>query len=182
MTPRTAAIDSATSGPAATQELGAARPATTSATLPASAHVAVALAIDAGDLPEGAHQFDLTLTSDDPANPTLAVPVVLEVGDTPTAAPDMPRDVALLGAVPNPFNPQTQVRFELPSAQHALLQVFDVQGRLVRVLVDGVRPAGRNQARWDGRDRQGRAVASGTYFARLRSGDAQQVRSMVLVR
>jgi subtilisin family serine protease len=155
---------------------------TTSGTIAAAGYAAVELTLDAADLTEGSHTFDLILASNDPDNPTLAVPVILEVGDVVLDAADVPGAVTLQGAVPNPFNPQTVVHFALPTAQHVSLQVYDVQGRLVRELVDGTRPAGPNQARWDGRDRSGRAVASGTYFARLLAGGGPQVKSMVLVR
>ena len=62
------------------------------------------------------------------------------------------------------------------------LRLYDVQGRLVRELVSEVRPGGLHEARWDGYDNSGRAVASGTYFARLRFGDQSRVKSLVLVR
>ncbi len=156
-------------------------PGTTAGTLAAADFAEVDLGIDAAGLADGNHQFDLMLTSDDPDNPSLAVPVIIRVGTT-TSVDALPRAAVLVGALPNPFNPQTTVRFALPASQHASLRVYDVQGRLVRELVDEVRPAGQNDASWDGRDRQGRAVASGTYFARLVSGGVMQVKSMVLVR
>jgi len=62
------------------------------------------------------------------------------------------------------------------------LTVYDVQGRLVRSLLDEVRSAGANQVNWDGRDSTGRGAASGTYFARLESGGMTSVKAMVLVR
>lgn len=142
----------------------------------------VGLTVDATDLQEGEHWFNLRLLSDDPANGNIIVQVRVTVGDPVLAADDLPQAVTLVGAVPNPFNPLTTVRFALPADQHASLRVYDLQGRLVRELVDDVRPAGQNEARWDGRDRQGRAVASGTYFARLVSDGQVQVKSMVLVR
>ena len=92
------------------------------------------------------------------------------------------RSFALLGAVPNPFNPTTLVRFTLPAIQHAALGLYDVRGRLVRTLVDGVQTAGLNEMRWDGRDARGRAVSSGTYFARLQAADQVLVKSLTLVR
>jgi hypothetical protein len=57
-----------------------------------------------------------------------------------------------------------------------------VAGRLVRVLVDGVRPAGRYVELWDGRDADGRAVASGVYFYRLDAGAYSRTLKMVLAR
>jgi subtilisin family serine protease len=151
-------------------------------TLPPAGYEIVTLSADANGLAEGNHQFDLALTSNDPANGTLNVPVTLVVGHSTSAVGSLPEAFALTGVVPNPFNPQTAIHFTLPQTQTVYLRVYDVQGHLVRELVDGVKPAGPNQVNWDGRDGSGRSVASGTYFARLESGGLTSVKSMVLVR
>ena len=102
---------------------------------------------------------------------------------TPSAAPT-PRATALVlePAVPNPFNPQTVIRFDLPVAGRAKLAVYDLAGRLVRTLVEGEQPAGPGEATWNGCDAAGRGLPSGTYFARLEAdGDVRTTR-MSLVR
>lgn len=76
----------------------------------------------------------------------------------------------LLGAAPNPFNPRTSVRFSLPAEADVELDLHDASGRLVAVLASARFAAGEHAVPWDGRDRDGRAVASGTYYARLRAG------------
>jgi hypothetical protein len=83
---------------------------------------------------------------------------------------------------PNPFNPQTQIAFDLPSTGRAEIRIYDVRGRLVRTLVDEQRPAGHQILRWDGRDDDGREVASGTYFYRLSAPGVNESRKMVVVR
>ena len=62
------------------------------------------------------------------------------------------------------------------------LRIYDLAGRLVRVLGADAYPAGVHSVRWNGTDAQGRAVASGTYYARLTSKGRQRVSSLVLVR
>ncbi len=124
----------------------------------------------------------LTFSSNDGDEPSLVIPVAMTVGDGTTPVGDTPVAFGLQGAVPNPFNPQTMIHYSLPVSGHVDLRLYDIQGRLVRSLVDGIRSSGANQARWDGRDDSGRSVASGTYFARLRSGGEATVKSMVLVR
>ncbi|MBK7188689.1 MAG: hypothetical protein IPH86_08470 [bacterium] len=76
----------------------------------------------------------------------------------------------MLGAArPNPFNPSTTIAFTMSSAQHAVLAVYTVDGRLVRTLLDGSLPAGAQTAHWDGTGgNDGRPVAPGTYLYRLR--------------
>ncbi len=85
----------------------------------------------------------------------------------------VPVATRLLGNAPNPFNPQTSIRFALAAADagdRVRLRVYDVRGKLVRTLVDGALPAGEHAIVWDGRDGQGRAAASGVYLYRLETG------------
>lgn len=72
-----------------------------------------------------------------------------------------------LAAQPNPFNPTTSISFMNPDEGRIRLAIYDVSGRLVRILADGELPAGRAHVSWDGRDDEGRSLASGVYFARL---------------
>ncbi len=83
---------------------------------------------------------------------------------------------------PNPFNPLTTISFVLAEETPVRLRVFDPGGRLVRTLVAGIRPAGMNAIRWDGRDDLGRPVASGAYFYRLWTAETETTRRMTLVR
>ncbi|MBK8166929.1 MAG: hypothetical protein IPK64_13380 [bacterium] len=88
----------------------------------------------------------------------------------------------LVGIAPNPFNPQTTIRYALPVGGPARLAVFDVAGRLIRTLVDGTMPEGGHEVTWDGRDAVGREVPSGSYLARLEFGGKAEVARMGLVR
>lgn len=83
---------------------------------------------------------------------------------------------------PNPFNPQVQLRYELPAAGFARLEIFDARGRMVRTLACAAREAGEHVVSWDGADELGREQASGLYFARLRSAGAEAVRKLLLLR
>jgi len=89
---------------------------------------------------------------------------------------------ALAGAVPNPFNPRTVIRFSIPSSGHADLVIFDVSGRSVRRLANGSMSAGMHEVSWDGRDDAGRSVASGVYFCRLTAGTHSAEQKMVLMK
>jgi hypothetical protein len=83
---------------------------------------------------------------------------------------------------PNPFNPHTTFFFTLPQAEPIRLTVYDVQGRIVATLADEVREAGEHRVSWDGRDRQGSAVASGVYVVRLHSPHGSHARKITLAR
>ncbi|MGD8395235.1 MAG: PQQ-binding-like beta-propeller repeat protein, partial [Candidatus Eiseniibacteriota bacterium] len=92
----------------------------------------------------------------------------------------------LVGNAPNPFNPFTTIRFDLGPAdgqrQPVSLRIYDVGGRLVRVLVNARRESGHHTVVWDGRNDQGREVASAVYFYRLEAGDQTFSRKLVLAR
>lgn len=83
---------------------------------------------------------------------------------------------------PNPFNPTTIIRFDLPYAVHVKLCVYSVKGELVATIVDQHMTEGRKEVGWDAKDSRGRAVTSGVYFYRLVAGDFVQTRKMVLLK
>ncbi len=93
--------------------------------------------------------------------------------ETRNETPDArPAGVILHTASPNPFNPVTTIAFALPRQEAVTLRIFDLQGRLIRTLINHeARKEGRHAARWDGRDDTGRQAASGTYFYRLEAGN-----------
>jgi hypothetical protein len=82
-----------------------------------------------------------------------------------------------------PFNPQTVIAFEILAPATVSLRVFDVSGRLVRVLMGGEFVAeGRRQVIWSGRDESGQAVAAGVYFYRLDADGYSLTKSMALIK
>jgi hypothetical protein len=100
----------------------------------------------------------------------------------PLPTPERRPRTGLTAVVPNPFNPQTTIHYELASPGDLNLSVYDVTGRLVRSLVAGPKTAGTFQAVWDGTDRRGRPAASGIYFARLTVGGESFARKIVLLK
>ncbi len=90
--------------------------------------------------------------------------------------------MALSPGSPNPFMAETALLFSLPTPEHAVIEVYDVSGRLVTTLVDGSMPAGANRVVWDGRDSHGGPAASGIYFCRAQVGEWHEARKVVLLR
>ncbi len=84
--------------------------------------------------------------------------------------------------MPNPFNPNTVIGYYLPERCHVRLEVFDVTGSIVKVLVDGSKPEGNHSADWNGRGGNGAEAASGVYFYRLKTGKETLTRKMILLR
>lgn len=83
---------------------------------------------------------------------------------------------------PNPFNPATTIRFDIPQEGVAELSIYNMLGQRVRHLLKGSLPPGRYDIIWDGRNEAGQTVASGVYLYRLRIGRFVATRKMVLVR
>jgi hypothetical protein len=105
--------------------------------------------------------------------------------DTVTAVGDangLPHATAISTIYPNPFNPRTTIAFELAESATIELAVFDLRGRLVRVLKSGPMPVGRHQAIWDGQDDKGRAVPTGTYVCRLNTPQGSQTKKLTLAK
>jgi len=100
-----------------------------------------------------------------------------------TAVPDIAHGGLLLSPnVPNPFNPRTEIRFELARSGRTRLTIFDARGMVVRRLLDTDLGTGRHTRTWDGRDDAGRALGSGTYLYRLESDGEIVARKMLLIR
>jgi FlgD Ig-like domain len=87
-----------------------------------------------------------------------------------------------LGSRPNPFNPSTSLEFTLQADGFVSVRVYSLDGRLVRVLADEWRSAGLHELSWDGRDEQGRGVASGAYVVRLDTPDARDQIKVLLAK
>jgi len=88
----------------------------------------------------------------------------------------------LLGNFPNPFNPETSIRFNVASAEHITINIYNTRGQLVRSLVNGAFEQGVHTAIWNGRDDNGNHVSSGYYLYKMRSGDFAQTRRMILIK
>ena len=141
------------------------------------------------DDPWGWRDWHLTVTVGDPGTPG-SVPIGQSVASgciDPSGTPEdtnLPVTRALLMQnTPNPFNPQTTIAFEISEQAAVSLLVFDVSGRLVRVLIDNeIVEGGRHEAVWNGRDDTGRKVATGVYFYRIEAGQWSEMKRMALIK
>ncbi len=105
---------------------------------------------------------------------------------TPVEENPGPSVLTLYQNTPNPFNPATQVVFEIPGTRGSnvptSLRIYDLQGRLIRTLVSEPLAATRHMITWDGRNDQGQMVASGVYAYRLVAGNLTASRQMTLLK
>ena len=93
----------------------------------------------------------------------------------------MPRITALHKAAPNPFGSATTIGYDLSSPGHVRLQIFDVQGRVRRQLIDITQPAGSYEVEWRGRGQSGLELPAGVYFYRLDAPGYRQTRKLLLM-
>ncbi|MFH1734682.1 MAG: T9SS type A sorting domain-containing protein, partial [bacterium] len=100
-----------------------------------------------------------------------------DLSDGPGSASIMPETTMLHVAFPNPFNPTTEISYELRVAGSVLLNVYDIQGREVARLVDGYRDVGHHEVTFDGS-----GLASGVYIYQLNTDEMSASRKFVLMK
>jgi hypothetical protein len=95
---------------------------------------------------------------------------------------NIPDEFVLYSNYPNPFNPTTKIDYGLPEASNVQLIIYDILGREVTTLVNGVQDAGYKSITWHGTDAFGRNVGAGVYFYLIQAGEFRQVKKMVLLK
>ncbi len=110
---------------------------------------------------------------------------ILVTSVEPGSNPIIPESQILLGNYPNPFNPTTIIHFTIPrdlTNSKAKLVIYDVQGRIVKTLVDETLSAGNYLSRWDATNDSGDKVSTGVYFYSLQAGDRTVSKKMVYLK
>jgi len=95
---------------------------------------------------------------------------------------NLPLTFALSKSKPNPFSARVSIRYALPHDVETRVAIYDVCGRVVKILVDGARVAGFHETGWDGRDENHRLVTNGVYFLRMNAGKWTASEKLLLVR
>ncbi|NIW45011.1 MAG: T9SS type A sorting domain-containing protein, partial [Gammaproteobacteria bacterium] len=95
---------------------------------------------------------------------------------------NLPQSYELYQNHPNPFNPETEIRFYLPEPNHVSIRIYNIRGEEIRSLVDSPYTPGSHKIRWDGKDNNGNPVSSGIYLYQLQTNTFSQVRKMSLLR
>lgn len=111
-------------------------------------------------------------------------PLSVTVGDGTTGptTPDIPVFTALLNAYPNPFNPNTNLRYSLKEAGSVRMDIYNAKGQLVRSMNASHATPGYFSMTWDGRDASGKQVGSGVYMYRMTSGQYTAAKKMILAK
>jgi FlgD Ig-like domain len=114
-----------------------------------------------------------------PGNDSLTCYVTVEATGIEQPPTSIPVSLVFAGTSPNPFADRTTLSYTLPSAAPVHLRAYSATGRLVRVLLSGVQPAGRHVLTWDGRDAQQRRLGRGIYFFRFESGSFKSIEQLI---
>ncbi len=83
---------------------------------------------------------------------------------------------------PNPFNPTTNIQYQLPESVHVIMSIYNICGQCIKVLVDEQMDAGSYSTRWDGKNHSGECVPSGVYFCRMDAGKFSRTMKMILLK
>ncbi|MBP7310703.1 MAG: choice-of-anchor J domain-containing protein, partial [Candidatus Cloacimonetes bacterium] len=96
--------------------------------------------------------------------------------------PEIQLSTKLMSAFPNPFNPNTNLRYSLKEAGNVAIDVYNLKGQLIRSFKASHSSPGFYQVAWDGRDNNGQLVSSGIYMYRMSSGRYSATKKMILAK
>jgi Secretion system C-terminal sorting domain/HYDIN/CFA65/VesB-like, Ig-like domain/Nidogen-like len=153
----------------------------TNGTLSATANEDVTFTCDSHGLPAGDYEGVAIIRSNDPDEGELTVTITMTVSISSAGEIGLiPETTELQSCYPNPFNPTTIIPFKLSNSEHVTLEVINVLGQRVAVLVNEKLNAGSYQITWNSRDLA--SLTSGTYFYRMTAGSYTNIQKMVLVK
>ena len=137
------------------------------------------LKFDTQGIEAGTYEVDMYVYSNDPEQAFKVIPVQLNVNNevSTETGDERPEGISLSQNYPNPFNPGTMIRYQLPATSDVQLEVFDVLGRKVATLENGLVQAGTHEVFFDAS-----GLSSGIYIYRLNTGQQVLTRQMVLVK
>jgi hypothetical protein len=95
---------------------------------------------------------------------------------------NLPLKTQLTGNYPNPFNPDTTIKFSLKETGQVRLDIFNTKGQKVTTLVNSNLEKGQHQINWDGKDDNGKAVTSGIYYYKMTTKDFSNIKKMMLIK
>ena len=123
-----------------------------------------------------AYDDEYSVTSD--SGQFILIRSLLSVNETL----DIPKDFVLHHNYPNPFNPTTTIRYDLPKDSKVQIMIYDIMGRVVRILVNEKQNGGYKSIIWNGPNDFGQEVGMGMYFYRISAGGFVQIKKMVLLK
>jgi hypothetical protein len=128
----------------------------------------------------GIHQCEIVITDN---RQETRIPVTVNVtAANATDEVEISEVVVLMGNYPNPFNPETDIRFLMQEAGDVDITIYNVRGQVVKTLSSMGLTAGEHSINWQGKDQSGRPVSSGVYFYEFSTSDYTTTKKMVLMK
>ncbi len=142
-----------------------------------------------GGIPAGEHELlrwqntglEMPVISEAIAADRSAQPIAVRILST-AKSEVLPREFAIKQNFPNPFNPTTQIAYDVPHAEQVRIDIYNVLGQRVVTVVDAPHQPGRYSITWSGTDESGRGVASGVYLYRITAGTFVESKKMMLLK
>ena len=134
-------------------------------------------------LDEGFYQFAVKSVHTNNVESAPAFSAIVEkttLADSP--ADLIPMVTALNGNYPNPFNPETNISYQLSESSNVNLSIYNVKGQKIRSLINGIEEAGHKNIIWTGKDDSGKDVSSGVYFYKLKTTKYNKIKKMILMK
>ena len=97
-------------------------------------------------------------------------------------AHDLPSNFGIKSAYPNPFNPVTHLRYDLPQKEIVNITIYDMMGKVVKTLVNGSQTAGFKSVQWNATNDKNEPVSAGLYLYTFQAGKVRQTKKMVLLK
>ena len=135
--------------------------------------------VDNGFIIAGSKQYSGNYTEDVVLAKVNSNGLITTINETES---ELPNVFELYQNCPNPFNPITNINYQLPTTSKVSIEIYSVTGQLVNILVDQVQTSGNYSISWNAKDSQGQEVSSGIYFIKMQTFDFSDIKKMVLVR
>ena len=137
--------------------------------------------INSSILDEGEYSLDLNIYTNDPENEIISIPMnlvrYLNILDN-----YIPNSYKLHSNYPNPFNPTTKIKYDLPQDNMVTITIHDIMGRNVTTLMKAKQTAGFHSLKWDAKNNIGVGVAAGIYIYTIQAGEFRATKKMVLLK
>ena len=135
--------------------------------------------INTEDMEIGLHECEIVITDN---RLETRIPVTVEVLEPIETDEDEVSSAFDIGNYPNPFNPVTDIKFNMQEAGIVNLTIYNIRGQIVKTLISGTQEAGEHSVIWQGRDDSGKPVSSGVYFYKFSTSDYTTTKKMVLMK
>ena len=134
------------------------------------------------DLEIGTYDAQIKIYSNDPVNPEIIIPITLNIVETGSDGIFKPLITKLENNYPNPFNPETNIKYQIYEENKVELNIYNIKGQLVKTLISQVQSSGKYEVIWNGTNENSQIITSGVYLYMLKTGNKTYTKKMLLMK